>query len=645
MAFALMVVAGLAIGPALASKWLRGEIERRGTERIHGRVTLADLSLSLNGKLHLTDVVVEDEAGQMVARIPSVRADVGLRSLMGGKKDFAFLMEDAEVELVRSNDGEWNVAKLLREMPDGESDGVSGGEDADLKSPPDLHGRLEFLRSTFTVRDSTRALQLRDANFRVGFDGAEREVTLVGDATLAGGDGSAGDFTLRGAVWSDAGPGARLDEAAVAGLELGAMKELLAIVGSPLGKGSEVEGELDLNIAGSLSELSPDSKAQVSVRGSARDVRLDLRFEEEETFLFEDPLVGLDADIKKPENGGEPTVLASISARGGKAMAVVTWEGGGETGLAALLTADGLAASAGLEPLLSRVHPVFAGAKAFDGANLDAAITTSVQVYYDAPLPIETLKGGWDKLDKSPFRGTGSLAVDEGLVKTSPFFGKLMTAFDRPVNPSFSLRPLGFNVQAGRVNYTDPWTWTIQGTETNFIGSVGLDQSIDLKWVVPIEGGLAQQNSVLRSLAGESFEVALGGTLTSPTFNLAGALTGLAQRAAQKSLQEEVAKQKNKLKESIEKEIGGGLEDQAAEAIGGILGGNVDEAGGAVKKAAERILGQSNDAQQLLDDADKLWDEGKNKEAAAIYSRIRKEFPLSPVYLFNKKRIKGRRNG
>lgn len=649
LAVPLLVVAGLALGPPLASKWLRGEIERRGTERLHGRVTLAGLSLSLNGKLHLTDLLIEDEAGQMVARVPSAKADIGLRSLMGGKKDFAFLMEDAEVELVRSVDGEWNVAKLLREMPDDGSEETSEDEGTKSESPPDLHGRLEFLRSTLTVRDSTRALQIRDANFRVGFDGADREVTLAGDATLAGGDGSAGDFTLRAAVWADAGPGARLDEAAVQGLELGAMKELLAIVGSPLEEGSELEGELDLQIHANLSEMAPDSRAQIGVSAVLRDVKLDLRQAGKEALLFEDALMNLSASVQKPTGGGEPTVLATAQARGGKATVNVTWEGGGERGLAALFTADGLAASAGLEPFLARVHPVFAGAKAFDGANLDAAISTNVEVYYDAPLPIETLTSGWANLDKSPFRGTGTLSVDEGLVKTSPFFAQLMTAFDQPVNPSFSLKPLGFNVQAGRVTYTNPWTWTIEGTPTNFMGSVGLDQSLDLKWVVPIEGGLARQNSVLQSLAGESFEVALGGTLTSPTFQLASALTGLVQRAAQKSFQDEVAKQEGRLRESLEgkigEQVGGDLEGQAVEAIGGILGGDVAGAGDAVKKAAEGILGQSNSAEQLLKDADKLWDEGKKKEAAAIYSRIRKEFPLSPVYLFNKKRIKGRRNG
>ncbi len=649
VALLLLMVALLALGPPLASKWLRGEVERRATERIHGRVTLAGLSLSLNGKLHLEDLVIEDEAGQMVARVPSARADIGLRSLMTGKKDLAFLMEDAELELVRSDDGEWNLAELLKEMPDDAGDDTAEDDGSDAKSPPDLHGRLEFLRSTLTVRDSTRALQIRDANFRIGLDGGEREITLDGDAVLAGGDGSAGDFTFRAALWADAGPGARLDEASVKGLELGVLKELMAIAGSPLEEGSEIEGEMDLTIRGSADEMRPESRVLLDVAGTLRDLKLDMPQEGGEAFKFEDPLITLSADVQKPPGDAEPTLIASLRARDGKVVTDVTWEGGGETGLAALVSVDGLAASAGLEPLLARVHPVFAGANAFDGANLDAHVSTSVQVYYDAPLPLETLKGGWASLDKAPFRGTGDLSVSEGLVKTSPFFAKLMTAFDQPVNPSFSLKPLGFNVQGGRVAYTNPWSWTIQGTQTNFVGSVGLDQSIDLKWVVPIEGGLAQQNSVFRSLAGESFEVALGGTLTSPTFNLAGALTGLAQRAAQKKLQSELEKQKSKLKESLEGKIGGkiggNLEDEAAKAIGGIIGGNVSDTGDAVKKAAEGILGSSNDAAQLLKDADKLWNDGKKKEAAVIYSRIRKEFPLSPVYLLNKKRIKGRRNG
>ena len=68
---------------------------------------------------------------------------------------------------------------------------------------------------------------------------------------------------------------------------------------------------------------------------------------------------------------------------------------------------DGVEASAGLEPLLARVHPAFVGARAVAGANLDALVSSDVRIEYDAETDqfrgeILGLNGGADFYGRNP---------------------------------------------------------------------------------------------------------------------------------------------------------------------------------------------------------------------------------------------------
>lgn len=631
--FAVLLLLVMVAGPPLASRWLRGKIESSANERIDGKVTLGSLSLKLNGKATLEDLVIEDRDGVLVARVPSVRADVGLRSLLGGKKDVAVLVEGAELEVVRRADGSWNLADLLREAAD-ESEGDSEPVDVP-RSPPDLEGRIELLDATVTVRSPDTALELRETNVRVGLDGEDREVSLEGGARVFASEGTGGRFVLDAALWPDAGPGARIDEAGVRELDLAIFQEALSLVGSPLEEGSRLSGDVDLVVTGRVSDLDPAAAFEGTASGVATNLEVDVRRDGLRTFAFSDENATLDAQVDRIAGGAQPTARLQLRARDGKVRADATYDGAAQQGFAADVVVDGLNASAGLEPLLARVHPAFASARAIEGAGLDGLVSTNLAIRYDAPLPLDTLAAGWSALPKAPLSGNGSLSIDEGLVETSPFFAKLLAAFDQPTNPTFDLQPLGFAVQAGRLAYTSPWTWTIQGTETNFAGSVGLDGTLDLRWRVPITGGLADQNRFFSEIAGETFEVALGGTLSSPRFDLAGALARVARSAAENRIREEIEdaesdlrdKAKELLGEEIDKVLGGGEVEETATALEKLLGGGkVDPA-------------------DLLKKADELWDAGKKKEAAPLYRRIRDEFPLSPVYLLNKKRVKARRNG
>ncbi len=676
VAMVLLVVAALVVGPALGGKWLRGEIEARANESVNGQVTIEEFKLSLNGKATLLGLTVEDANGQLVARIPRAQVDVGLRSIMTGKRDISAVVTDAEIELVRAEDGTWNFEDLVvPSEPEEEDDGDEGegGSLLDL----DLHGRVELVNATVSMRSPETMLTLRNVTAGLGLDGDQRGLTIESSMSVFGGTGSAGDFGAKLVVWPKAGPGATISELKVAAFDMGVVQEMLKLVGSPLEEGSVLAGTLNVSAQGQLMDLTPDAAFDFQLDGSIDNMVIDMRTDGLQTMAFDDQHASLAMRTSRSAVGAEPKATLNLRGRDGKLSADVLYDGAAPMGLTADVEVDALAASAGLEPFLARVHPVFASAQAIKGAAVDASVTSSIKVQYAAPLPVEQLMKGWAELPKEPLNGTGSLSMSEGLVEASPFFQKALEALGRPTNPKFNMKPLGFAVDAGRLNYTNPWTWTIQGTETNFAGSVGLAGDLDLRWVVPVTGGLAEQNRVFAAAAGETFEVALGGSLTSPTFNIAGALASLAKRVGKRELdnrlndekdklrqklEDEKAKLREKLDDKIQSEIKDKLNGKIGEAVGGdvgkaleeLLGGNVPVTAPAkvveetAKKAtdtAKKAIGNGKDAAALLKSADGLWSIGRKREAGILYTRIRKEFPLSPTYLLNKKRIKERKDG
>lgn len=644
VAAVLLVVAAVALGPTLGAKWLRGEMERQAGERVNGKVTIEDLKIGLNGKATLLGLVVEDAAGQLVARIPSARVDVGLRAIMTGKRDISAVVEDAEIELVRAADGTWNFADLV--IPS-EDDGTDEEEDPSEEDGTlldlDIHGRVELVNATVSVRSPETMLTLKDIAVGLGLDGKERGLTIESQMSVHGGTGSAGDFAMQAIVWPKAGPGASLSELKISNFDMGVAQETLKLVGSPLEEGSVLAGSLNVTGQAQMADLQPDAAFELSLDGAIDNMIVDVRKDGLQTMAFDDEHASMNLAASRGAVGAEPKAEVKLRGRGDKLSADVHYDGAAAEGLTADIVVDALAASAGLEPLLARVHPVFASAQTISGAAVDASVTSNVHVSYGAPLPVATLAKGWAELPKEPLTGTGSLALSEGLVKASPFFAQVLQAFGEPSNPSFNLKPLGFAVEQGRVNYTNPWTWTIQGTETNFAGSVGLGGDLDMRWVVPVTGGLAEQNRVLRAAAGETLEVALGGTLTSPKFNVASALTNLATRVAKRELDSKLAEEKDRLKDKLNEKVGTAIGGDAGKVIDDVLKGNVPVK--SVEDAVKNVLVGGQGADALLKSADKLWDSGSRAEAGVLYKRIRKEFPFSATYLINKKRIKKRQNG
>lgn len=619
LALALLLGVVLTAGPRLAANYALGRIERDGSDAIHGTVRVDALDLSWNGRVEMRGLEVLDEAGAFVGGVERAWVDVGMRSLMAGKKDIAVRVDGFDLELVRDAAGEWNVAGLPREREGGAERPDTEGDPLP-DAPPDLEGRIELFDGTITLRTAETLLQLADVTLSVGLDGELREYTVVASARLAGGDGSAADFALDGALWPDAAAGVRIDEMAVRGFEVAVLREVLAIVGAPLDPASTLAGEVDLVATGGIDGFGDDAALDLRLEGEARDLLVDIQDDGLEVARFEDALATLSGRASRAA-GSAPRAEVSLRAKGDRVRLDLAWDAAAEEGLTATAVVDDLAARAGLEPLLARVHPAFAAANAVEGAALDGLVSTRIDLRYGSPLSLEAGAAGFDA---SSISATGELAVAEGLVETSPLFADLLELFGRSDAPTFDLAPLRFQLDGGALSYADPWTWTIDGVETSFAGGVGLDGALDLTWRVPIEGALAQRNDVLRAFAGEVIEVPLGGTLKRPSLGLDAVYRGLAQRAGDAARRELEARARDRVEEELERARG-----DVEEALGGLLGGGSGGSG-------------ENTAASLLKRADELWDSGGEAEAAPLYRRLRKDFPLSPEYLLNRTRVKAR---
>lgn len=615
-ALALLLGAALLVGPPLAGGWLRGEFERLASAEIHGEVTLEGLSLRLNGKIDLEGLRVVDEAGETVLFSPRGMIDVGLRSWLTGRKDLAVHVYGSELDLVRDGQGGWNVERLVASDPAADSDGPSpdapgegspsgGDTPAPRRRPLDLHGRIEFADCTVVVRSPESALQLADVTFTVGLDGPEQSTAVRLEGHVFGGTGSVGDFYADLFLWPDAGPGLEIDRVDVTDLELGVLREAMRIAGVEADEELSFAGTADVHLEGGAEDLRADAPYAVQATAELRGLRVEYPDGAGGlASIVEEAPVRLRAELASAGEGASPGLEGVLEARGGQVRLDVA----ADPELRAALRLDGASLDATLAPLVARLHPAAplpSGAALASGAL--GLVDATVSMGGVAP-------GRWS--DPSAWSGTGSLTLREVDLTRSPLVtglldglgaSGLLPAIDRAGVETARVeatRPLNGSLAGGRVTYPDPWTWTIGDLETTFTGSVGLDRTVDLRWNLPVDAALAGSKEALRWLEGETLSVEVGGTLARPTLDVNAAIGELLDRAASGGLGR-----------ALERELG----------LGGGDSGTSPAA--------------------LLREADRRWSEGDRAGAAPIYRRIRDEFPLSPVYLLNRDRIKARRNG
>lgn len=308
---------------------------------------------------------------------------------------------------------------------------------------------------------------------------------------------------------------------------------------------------------------------------------------------FERPEIQLGGNVVVESRDEKLLLRGDLAANGGTLKLDGTLDLSAEKPRSKLtVTARELRANSGLAPLLALVHPIFAGAP----GSLDGLIALNLDLTYDGALTLEGLQAGWAKLPKEPLNGTGRLELSAASLKGSPLLARL-AEFGVDTQKTLDVRPIEFTIQKGRVRYAKPWTWNLAGTETSFSGSLGLDQSLDLAWNVPITDKLIEHWGFLSALKGETLSIPLRGTVSAPKLEADALLKDLAAKAAKKELEGRLG-------------LGGGVKGE--------------------------------DPAELLTRADELWKMGQKSAAAALYVRLKDDFKLTLTYALNKDRIKDR---
>ena len=305
-------------------------------------------------------------------------------------------------------------------------------------------------------------------------------------------------------------------------------------------------------------------------------------------------------------NGGS----LSLSGRLDREALAAFGDPGGRATTTLLLDAVDVGATARLAPLLELVHPAFAGLESLEASQVSGSIRCGLDLAYTGPLALS--EDG--SLETSGIEGRGSLAVTGARLTGSPALSQMLAYLGVDPNEEIRMRPIEFTIADGRLTYAKDWTWTIKDVETTFTGSVGLDQTLDLAWNVPVTDAVVAEYSFLESLRGTRIELPITGTVKSPRLDWRGSISALAKDFAR----------------GLAGDLG--VEDLDKEKLGDLLGD--------VVRGENAETGET--AQSLFDEADRLWKDDRRAEAAAIYRRIREEFKLSLVYALNRDKIKKR---
>lgn len=642
--FVAFLAALVFLGPVLAAPYVRGMVERRMEEQLNAEASLAGLSFTLGGSLSLSEFSLTDLEGQPVLSVDSLEAHVNLLRALRGTYEAELTLDGLELHVRRDRDGELNLMKLPKQrrpsgrVPDAPAPApVPGGEPAETprgEEPApllDLGGRLLVRNSRIVFHDEAqgtaeiRKLELdvrldrfnEPAPFRlaleaVGPGGPAGTVALDGSVTLAQ-DGRLGADSVRAAV-----------QYAIEGLDLGRLKPAGAALASVERLEGQVSGvgawrvgqDFQLEGAGGLELHDLD----LALPGLELAGDLDLDVSDERAV----------ADGELRANGGTLLLEGQMDLSASAAEPASSFR----------LALEDARADLRVQPLLAALHPAFHSLDAARGGALGGLLSLSADMRYDGPVTRELFTGGqappWERL-------SGSLRLDlaQAVVEGSPFLQDLFAQLDLgSATRSLSLEPIQLSLRGGRIHYATPWGWKLAGVSTQFSGSVGVGGDLDLRWDVPLTGALLQRAGGLAALEGQVVSVPITGTMTDPRMDFRAALREFLSTAAGQQVQDRLSEE---LGERLGKKIGDvpGLGDAIEEGLGGIFGGGSrkqEPAPGGNTPPTPR----EPTAVELLRRAEALYDEGKKKEAAAVYGELREKFGNSAVYMSRRKIIDAR---
>ncbi len=394
------------------------------------------------------------------------------------------------------------------------------------------------------------------------------------------------------------------------------------------------EREIDLEFAGLLADLEPWAILQ-GVQGKATiglGQYTNLGFETSGVLTVENKGEAIKATGNLVANGGQVTLQSNLRLKAsepleGQASPGETAPKGNTSTVS--LSIESLRTNPKVSSMLSLVHPAFHAMDNGKAGDLTGLISANLDLSYDSLVQESWLQGDFSSIDWSQVQGSGRLQLMEASFANSPLVQQLVGLLGDKALTKISLKPIEFSIQNGRLQYSHPWDWTVEGAQTSFQGSVGLDRTLDLVWQVPITAGLIQKHKVLKPLLGEAIRLPIKGSIERPRLDIQGTLQELTKRALQKEAQ-------NRLQDVIKDKVGGEVEQ--------ILDKGLEEG---FQKGIEEILtggmGQGkDDPQALLTEADRLYEAGQKGAAGGIYETLRTKHKLSLVYLLNKSRIKRR---
>ncbi len=183
----------LAFAPALAAPIVRGIAIDRIAERVDGRASIQEFSLSWGGKVHLGKVSVVEASGAPIARIDRADASIDVWDALRGRYRFDLDLAGFEVVLRQRADGHWNVEEWAGAAK-------NGGSKAGASEPLDAQGAVKLSGGRVVVEalDGTTSIEGMELAARLEPPGAESSWRASFTATRDG--RPAGSFHSEGTL-------------------------------------------------------------------------------------------------------------------------------------------------------------------------------------------------------------------------------------------------------------------------------------------------------------------------------------------------------------------------------------------------------------------------------------------------------------
>ena len=167
---------------------------------------------------------------------------------------------------------------------------------------------------------------------------------------------------------------------------------------------------------------------------------------------------------------------------------------------------------------------------------------------------------------------TGKLEFENVVFAPGPFATELLTMTGQKGSPGVQLKqPLELSIADGRVMQKGLKIPVGNDAELAMEGSVGFDQTLDMKATVPVSANIMGVKTGLdKSLGLTTVVVPIGGTVTHPTLNKQ-ALNGAVKQITDKLLKKELSSNASGLMDKIVPSGGSGSIEKDIEGLGNQL--------------------------------------------------------------------------